>query len=79
MLKVRCTKCHAELHRTGALLFAPPDDQDRSLKRHLCVDCYGVLVKWLISITCPHCKKTSYNVRDVVERYCGNCHVYLDD
>ena len=25
-------------------------------------------------ITCPHCGMTSYNVHDIQEGYCGNCH-----
>jgi protein-arginine kinase activator protein McsA len=29
-----------------------------------------------ISITCPVCGMTSYNVNDVREGYCGNCHTY---
>lgn len=31
------------------------------------------------SITCPRCGRTSYNTNDVRERYCGYCHVFLDD
>jgi ribosomal protein L37E len=26
------------------------------------------------SIACPRCKMTSYNVNDIREGYCGNCH-----
>lgn len=26
------------------------------------------------SITCPRCKRTSYNPNDIREGYCGNCH-----
>jgi len=33
----------------------------------------------MVSITCPRCGKTSYNLNDVRERYCGFCHVFLDD
>jgi len=29
------------------------------------------------SITCPRCRKTSYHINDVRQRYCGNCHVFL--
>lgn len=28
------------------------------------------------SITCLKCNMTSYNVNDVVHRYCGNCHEF---
>lgn len=31
------------------------------------------------SITCPRCGKTSYNLNDVRQRYCGNCHWFHDD
>lgn len=31
------------------------------------------------SITCPVCKKTSYNRNDVIHEYCGNCHHYHRD
>ena len=31
------------------------------------------------SITCPVCGYTSYNPNDVKNRYCGNCHVFIDD
>ena len=31
------------------------------------------------SITCPQCGWTSHNPSDVAERYCGHCHVFLDD
>lgn len=27
-----------------------------------------------ISITCPRCRRTSYNLNDVFNRYCGHCH-----
>jgi ribosomal protein L37E len=31
------------------------------------------------SITCLRCKKTSYNVNDLKNHYCGFCHVFHDD
>lgn len=31
------------------------------------------------SITCPRCGRTSYNLNDIVERYCGNCHWWTSD
>jgi protein-arginine kinase activator protein McsA len=31
------------------------------------------------SITCPACGMTSHNPNDVTQRYCGNCHGYIDD
>jgi ribosomal protein L37E len=29
-----------------------------------------------IAITCLRCGLTSYNLNDVVNRYCGNCHLF---
>jgi hypothetical protein len=31
------------------------------------------------SITCKRCKRTSYNLNDVQNHYCGHCHVFHDD
>jgi ribosomal protein L37E len=31
------------------------------------------------SITCARCGLTSYNINDVVQRYCGNCHRFHED
>jgi ribosomal protein L37E len=33
-----------------------------------------VMSKEPASITCPRCGMTSYNLNDVREGYCGNCH-----
>ncbi|MBN3946746.1 MAG: hypothetical protein HWQ38_09715 [Nostoc sp. NMS7] len=33
----------------------------------------------LPSITCPRCKKTSYNPGDILNKYCGNCHAWHSD
>jgi 4-hydroxy-3-methylbut-2-en-1-yl diphosphate synthase IspG/GcpE len=29
-----------------------------------------------LSITCPKCGKTSYNSGDILNKYCGNCHLW---
>jgi len=29
--------------------------------------------------TCPSCGWTTFNRHDVRERYCGHCHVFVDD
>lgn len=29
--------------------------------------------------TCPFCGAVSHNPRDAEERYCGRCHVFVDD
>jgi hypothetical protein len=31
------------------------------------------------SITCPTCRRTSYQTRDIAEKYCGFCHRFHDD
>jgi transcription elongation factor Elf1 len=31
------------------------------------------------SFTCPKCGMRSYNPNDVRERYCGNCHLFIDE
>lgn len=30
-------------------------------------------------VTCPKCKKDSYNPKDIAERYCGHCHEFMAD
>lgn len=30
------------------------------------------------SLTCPYCQKTSYNKNDIEQRYCGNCHRFIE-
>jgi Zn-finger nucleic acid-binding protein len=31
------------------------------------------------AFTCPICGAVSHNRRDVEERYCGRCHLFVDD
>lgn len=31
------------------------------------------------SIVCHCCMKRSFHPQDIAYRYCGNCHVFLDD
>ena len=31
------------------------------------------------SFRCPRCGAVSYNPNDIRERYCGRCHVFVDD
>jgi ribosomal protein L37E len=31
------------------------------------------------SITCVRCGLKSYNINDVVQRYCGNCHRFHEE
>jgi hypothetical protein len=30
------------------------------------------------SFTCPRCRRTSYHPLDVAARYCGHCHIFID-
>jgi hypothetical protein len=45
----------------------------------------SVLDRWLHrrrdipSFTCPYCFRTSYNKNDIESRYCGACHLFVDD
>lgn len=32
-----------------------------------------------VSITCPKCGWTSYNLNDVQNKYCGHCHEFWDE
>lgn len=32
-----------------------------------------------MTFTCPFCGMTSRHPQDVAERYCGSCHVFVDD
>lgn len=79
-----CADCGTEVHSFG---FHAANDQDR------CAECAWLrnikddkeregLRKLLqgdkpLSITCPKCGRTSYNLNDVKQRYCGACHVFL--
>lgn len=31
------------------------------------------------SFVCPRCGAESFNLNDIVERYCGRCHQFVDD
>jgi hypothetical protein len=33
----------------------------------------------MMKYTCPRCGLTSYNLHDVVEKYCVYCHVFEED
>jgi hypothetical protein len=32
-----------------------------------------------LPFVCPRCGAKSYNLNDLRERYCGRCHVFVDD
>lgn len=48
MLEIDCYWCEETLDEPGALLFSPPDENDRVDKVHLCVKCFNEI--WLIII-----------------------------
>ena len=41
----KCNKCGKELHDFGALLFSPPDGESKTIKYHLCKNCYGKIIE----------------------------------
>lgn len=50
------------------------------LPREVILTCRLVLLsaKPAPTYTCPHCGAVSYNLGDIVNRYCGRCHRYYD-
>lgn len=36
-------------------------------------------VRCSLALTCPNCNRTSHNPNDVANRYCGNCHIWIDE
>jgi hypothetical protein len=40
-IKPKCDSCGSELIEFGAILLGPPDESNKALKNHLCVECYG--------------------------------------
>lgn len=50
MISVKCIKCGKELDKQGGLLFSPPNTETSPNlveKRHLCVDCYWLIIQEL--------------------------------
>jgi len=46
-ISIQCLRCETELEQQGALLFSPPDNE-RTVKYHLCRQCYIDLMVWLM-------------------------------
>ncbi len=44
-----------------------------------CTGYVVALVDTTLSITCLVCGMTSFNVTDVAQKYCGNCHRFHED
>ena len=52
MINVICEKCGKELILAGGLVFSPPRDSNGQVfKRHLCIDCYSLFLRWLYKPT----------------------------
>ena len=43
-MDIPCSVCKEILQKPGALIFTPPDDEDKVLKLHVCVNCFEALV-----------------------------------
>ena len=43
-IKPICDKCKEELDNFGALIFSPPDNDNKVKKLHLCKDCYAEII-----------------------------------
>jgi len=46
-IRLKCDKCNKELAKPGALLFSPPNKKSIVRKFHLCIKCYGEMLKAL--------------------------------
>ncbi|HRV75804.1 MAG: hypothetical protein H6799_03185 [Candidatus Nomurabacteria bacterium] len=44
-IRPECDTCGEELTKFGAILFSPPDEESRTLKLHICVECYKEILK----------------------------------
>jgi hypothetical protein len=83
-----CCKCRSILQFDEAmgLEIAPQsviDEVNAAIeenKRTLSTQKYTLLLAWDgLSIMCHQCGFSSANKHDVENRYCGNCHTFLDD
>ncbi len=43
MIRIKCDKCKEELKEQGALLFSPPEQENKVKKIHICKECYNKL------------------------------------
>jgi DnaJ-class molecular chaperone len=44
-----------------------------------CLECNGSGIASPPSFICPRCGRESFNLNDIRERYCGDCHQFVDD
>jgi hypothetical protein len=56
------------------------DDRPAATRPEAETNHWAMVARYSIpSITCPKCKRTSFNPGDIRYRYCGACHEYHDD
>lgn len=46
----KCDSCGLELQEYGAILFGPPDEENKVVKNHLCVSCYEEILKTYVEL-----------------------------
>ncbi len=46
-IKPICDQCNEELEDFGALLFSPPDKENKTKKYHLCKNCFNKIKEGL--------------------------------
>jgi hypothetical protein len=72
-----CDRCQAGDHCRGASdqPLTPEDIIGRVLGGYKCIckEC-----KDTPHFTCPYCRTTSWNADDIANRYCGNCHRFVE-
>lgn len=44
-MTIQCDRCDTELELPGGILLGPPDAAGMVRKRHLCLPCYGVVLR----------------------------------
>lgn len=76
-----CPECHSErllpLDWQAILRESAPPDWDGVLRCRNGHEPVGM--QTITRITCPVCRRTSYNPNDITERYCGYCHWWTSD
>jgi len=64
-----CLDCGVHVVRFGQVA---ANDQD------YCAECEWCRSRGLSSFVCPSCRKRSYNLNDVRERFCSACKQFFD-
>jgi ribosomal protein S27AE len=54
--------------------------EEMAALHHVSVDAlFGEPQRAPPSFICPRCGAESFNLNDIAQRYCGRCHVFVDD